>query len=137
AGRKDSQVKLHGFRLELGEVEAALQHCVGVRQCAVMMREDQPGDQRLAAYIVGADPHAALGTAELRDFLKQKLPDYMTPSAFVVLERLPLTPNGKIDRKALPAPEITRAQLGHEYVAPRTPTEEVLAGIWAEVLKVK
>jgi amino acid adenylation domain-containing protein len=136
-GRLDHQVKIRGFRIELGEIETCLSQHPGIDQCVVVAREDEPGDRRLVAYLVGADPYAALGTADLRAFLKQKLPDYMVPSAFVLLERLPLNASGKIDRKALSPPERTRAQVSQEYVAPRTPTEEVVAGIWADVLKVK
>ena len=93
------------------------------------------GDKRLVAYVVAADA-AAMDAGELRAHLKRSLPDYMVPSAFVVLEALPLTPNGKIDRRALPAPEADAVVRG-EYVAPRTPVEEMLAGIWAEVLKLE
>src|SRR6185312_13620892 len=125
-GRLDHQVKIRGFRIELGEIEAALM-LAGARQAVVMVREDT-GDRRLVAYVTGGVP-----VEELRQSLRERLPDYMVPAAFVVLESLPLTVNGKVDRKALPAPEQPgRAEEG--YVAPRTPAEEVLAGIWADVL---
>jgi amino acid adenylation domain-containing protein len=136
-GRLDHQVKIRGFRIELGEVETCIRRHPGIDQCAVVAREDEPGDVYLVAYLVASNPHAALSPADLRVFLKQKLPDYMVPSVFVLLERLPLTPSGKLDRKALPPPELTRAQVSREYVAPRTPTEEVIAAVWAEVLRVK
>jgi acyl carrier protein len=130
-GRLDHQVKIRGFRIELGEVEVALSQHPGVREAVVVAREDVPGQKRLVAYVVGKK--GMPGTSDLRGFLKEKLPEYMVPSAFVALEALPLTPNGKVDRKALPAPE-GRPELEEGYVAPRTPTEEVLSGIWAQVL---
>ncbi|HEU4559040.1 MAG TPA: amino acid adenylation domain-containing protein, partial [Longimicrobium sp.] len=129
-GRLDGQVKVRGFRIEPGEVEAALRQDAGVAECAVVAREDVPGDRRLVAYVVGEARAEAL-----RARLRQSLPEYMVPAAFVVLERLPLTPNGKLDRKALPAPDLASAE--ETYVAPRTPMEEVLAGIWAEVLRLE
>ncbi|HST62903.1 MAG TPA: amino acid adenylation domain-containing protein, partial [Longimicrobium sp.] len=126
-GRIDTQVKIRGFRIEPGEVEALLRGQDGVGDCAVIVREDVPGDKRLVAYLVGdADVEA------IRGRLRATLPDYLVPAAFVGVEALPLTPNGKLDRRALPAPDYAAG----EYVAPRTPTEEVLAGIWAEVLRL-
>ena len=128
-GRMDTQVKIRGFRIEPGEIETALLEIQGVRDAVVIVREDVPGDKRLVAYVVGdAD------TGGMRDALKGRLPEYMLPSAVVAMDVLPLTENGKVDRKALPAPEATGAEEG--YVPPRTPTEEVLAGIWSEVLSV-
>jgi aryl carrier-like protein len=129
-GRADGQVKIRGFRVEPGEVEAALRQRGEVRDCAVVAREDVPGDRRLVAYVVGeARPEA------LRDHLRGRLPEHMLPAAFVRLDRLPLTPSGKLDRRALPAPDFAPAE--DEYVAPRTPLEAELAGLWAEVLGVE
>ncbi|HEX7986679.1 MAG TPA: amino acid adenylation domain-containing protein, partial [Duganella sp.] len=133
-GRLDSQVKIRGFRIELGEIEAQLAACDGVREALVIAREDRPGDQRLAAYVLPATGQAPRAEA-LRDALARTLPDYMVPSHFVFLDQLPLTPNGKVDRQALPAPDT--ANSGAEHVAPRSPTEQALAAIWAEVLKVE
>ncbi|RMH16882.1 MAG: amino acid adenylation domain-containing protein [Acidobacteria bacterium] len=127
-GRVDFQVKVRGLRIELGEIEAALAALPEVREAVVMARQDVPGDPRLVAYLTGDGIPAP---AELAARLADRLPDYMVPAAFVVLERLPLNPNGKVDRKALPAPAWSREE-GRR--APRTPTEEVIAGIWAEVL---
>jgi len=130
-GRIDHQVKIRGFRIELGEIETALAALPEVREVVVVAREDQPGDKRLVAYLT-TDAEIP-EPAALRSKLAQSLPEYMLPSAFVPLERFPLTPNGKIDRKALPAPDTTRSEVG--YLAPRNPAEEQLAHIWAEVLK--
>ncbi|HYR08977.1 MAG TPA: amino acid adenylation domain-containing protein, partial [Longimicrobium sp.] len=129
-GRLDAQVKIRGYRIEPGEVEAALRRHPDVTDCAVIAREDVPGDRRLVAYVAGgADADA------LRAHLRGSLPAYMVPAAFVAVESLPLTPNGKLDRRALPAPDF--AGMADVYVAPRTPAEEVLAGIWAEVLRLE
>jgi aspartate racemase len=130
-GRFDDQVKIRGFRIEPGEIEAALSQHPGVREAVVVAREDDPGQKRLVAYVVGKE--GMPGSSDLRGYLKQKLPEYMVPSAFLFLDALPLTPNGKVDRRALPAPE-GRPELEEGYVAPRTPTEEVLSRIWAQVL---
>ncbi|MCG6135476.1 MAG: amino acid adenylation domain-containing protein [Nostoc sp. LLA-1] len=134
-GRIDNQVKIRGFRIELGEIEAALSRHPYVQASCVIAREDTPGDKRLVAYIV-PQPQVTLTISELRSVLKSKLPDYMVPSAIVILESLPLTPNGKIDRRALPAPE-SSSELSDKYVAPHTPIEEILALIWQQVLKVE
>jgi len=132
-GRRDSQVKVRGFRVELGEIEAAILALPGIAQVAVILREDAPGDPRLVAYVVGSDPEPP-SAATLRSRLQGSLPDYMLPSAFVFLDTLPLTPNGKLDRRALPAPG--RRPEASADQAPRTPTEEILADIWVEVLGV-
>ena len=133
-GRRDQQVKLRGFRIELGEIEAALSQHTGVREAVVIAREDVAGQKRLIAYVVSEDEALSPSVHDLRGFIKQRLPEYMIPAAFVLLTELPLTANGKVDRKALPAPE--QLDSGSMYVAPRTPGEEIVAGIWARVLRV-
>jgi len=133
-GRIDNQVKIRGFRIELGEIESALLTQPQVREAVVLAREDVAGDKRLVAYVVPQAGDEAIDQARLRAVLLATLPEYMVPGHYVVLERMPLTPNGKVDRKALPAPQYTRIDLG--YVAPRTQTEAALAAIWAEVLKL-
>ena len=131
-GRMDHQVKLRGFRIELGEIEAAIARHPAVREVVVVAREDIPGDKRIVAYVAAGNRPAGL-VSELCAQLRAGLPEYMIPAAFVLLDALPLTPNGKIDRKQLSAP--VRADSEQvAYVAPRTPTEELLARIWAEVL---
>ncbi|HKX29467.1 MAG TPA: AMP-binding protein, partial [Blastocatellia bacterium] len=129
-GRNDFQVKIRGFRIEPGEIEAALTGYPGVREVLALAREDGDGGKRLVVYYTGEE----IGGEALREHLSPRLPDYMIPSAYVYLETLPLTPNGKVDRKALPAPEGRPKSL--QYVAPRNSMEEMLAGIWAEVLRV-
>ncbi|WP_018787225.1 non-ribosomal peptide synthetase/MFS transporter [Micromonospora sp. CNB394] len=129
-GRIDHQVKLRGLRIELGEIESALREQPGVTEATVIVREDSPGDKRLTAYLVGEAEHVALKAA-----LKDTLPEYMVPAAFVTLDALPLTPNGKLDRKALPAPVVTR-EASVALVEPRDDTERALAAIWSEVLGV-
>jgi amino acid adenylation domain-containing protein/natural product biosynthesis luciferase-like monooxygenase protein/non-ribosomal peptide synthase protein (TIGR01720 family) len=130
-GRTDEQVKVRGFRIELGEIEANLLEHVGIAHAVVVAREDEPGEKRLVAYVV-ADEHSNPDVGELRAHLQQSLPDYMLPTAFVVLPGLPLTATGKLDRRALPAPQ---ARPDPDLrIAPRTVTEELLASIWAEVL---
>lgn len=131
-GRTDHQVKIRGFRIELGEIEAALRQHPGVQDTVVVPHEYSSSDKRLVAYVVlNQQPDSN----ELRGFLKSKLPDYMVPSAFVFLNSLPLTPNGKIDRKALPPPDQSSSDQS-SYVAPRTPAENAIAAIWAELLKL-
>jgi amino acid adenylation domain-containing protein len=133
-GRIDDQTKLRGYRIELGEIETRLLQQPGIREAAVLIREDQPGNQRLVAYLVSGGE--SLDTAVVRARLKESLPDYMVPSAFVPLEALPLNANGKLDRKALPAPEQQSLQQS-ELVAPRDEAEEAVAGIWREILGVE
>ncbi|MEU3564496.1 amino acid adenylation domain-containing protein [Kitasatospora sp. NPDC006786] len=125
-GRADDQVKLRGFRIELGEVEAAFTAHPAVGQVCVAVRQDQPGDKRLVAYVTGE-----VRADELRDFVTERLPGYMLPAAIVVLDELPVNPNGKVDRKALPAPDYNGADGGRE---PRNATEQALCGLFAEVL---
>ncbi|HEU5380558.1 MAG TPA: non-ribosomal peptide synthetase, partial [Ktedonobacteraceae bacterium] len=132
-GRLDHQVKLRGYRIEPGEIEVALSDCSGVQEARVLVREDTPGDKRLVAYIVPSS-HQSITGNELRASLKRRLPDYMVPSAFVLLETFPLTPNGKVDQRKLPVPEKASCQLKEHYVAPRNETEQQLATIWMEVL---
>ncbi|MFN6478153.1 non-ribosomal peptide synthetase [Nostoc sp. DedQUE07] len=134
-GRIDNQVKVRGFRIELGEIEARLSQYDDVQACCVIAREDTPGDKRLIAYVV---PHQEqIPTVnQLRSFLSGQLPAYMVPHAFVMLESLPLLPNGKVNRRALPAPD-SRGELEVSFVAPRNQIEEILAQIWAEVLRVE
>ncbi len=134
-GRFDNQVKVRGFRIELGEVEAALSQHPALREAVVVLREDEPGNKCLVAYAV-LSQEGAIAPNELRAFLKEKLPEYMLPSAFVLLEALPLTPNGKVDRKALPAPDTENFPL-NAALAPRTLEEELLAEIWSQVLGIK
>nr|WP_211258418.1 non-ribosomal peptide synthetase [Pseudomonas mosselii] len=131
-GRADQQVKLRGFRIELGEIEARLSECPGVRDAAVIVREDAPGDRRLVAYFTGQVP--TIG--ELHERLQGVLPDYMLPSAYVRLDALPLTANGKLDRRALPQPG-SEALVSRAFEAPQGEIETALAAIWAEVLKVE
>ncbi|HEX2077236.1 MAG TPA: amino acid adenylation domain-containing protein, partial [Longimicrobium sp.] len=132
-GRTDHQVKVRGFRIEPGEIEARLAEHPGVREAVVLAREDTPGDRRLVAYVVGEE---TAGAEALRAHLGETLPAYMVPAAYVRLEQLPLTPNGKLDRGALPAPE-GDAYAAREYEAPVGKVEQALAGIWAELLGVE
>jgi amino acid adenylation domain-containing protein len=132
-GRKDTQVKIRAQRVEIGEIEAALRALAGVREAAVVAREDQPGDKRLVAYVGVTEPPGPTVTA-LRRALAATLPDYVVPGAFVVMDRLPLTPSGKVDRLRLPDPGRARPRLDEPMIAPRTPLEATLAEIWREVL---
>jgi amino acid adenylation domain-containing protein len=153
--RRDQQVKIRGYRVEPGEIEAVLGQCPLVQECLVIAREDTPGEKRLVAYVVPTPTStrrekeptriresAGLPVAfrsresqELRQFLRQRLPEHMVPSVFVWLEKLPLTPNGKVDRRSLPSPEESWLAEDRAYEARPTPTEEVVAAIWAEVLR--
>jgi amino acid adenylation domain-containing protein/non-ribosomal peptide synthase protein (TIGR01720 family) len=131
-GREDNQVKVHGFRIELGEIEIALEQIADVRQAIVIVREYDGGNKQLVAYVVAG---GMVTKAQLRDALGEKLPQYMVPANFVMLDALPLSPNGKVDRKALPEPMVER-RMDEGYVAPRTKVETILCGIWARLLKV-
>jgi acyl-CoA synthetase (AMP-forming)/AMP-acid ligase II len=133
-GRIDHQVKLHGFRIELGEIETVLAEHAAVRAAVVLAREDDAGDKHLVAYVVTQTESGVTGK-QLRQFVQEKVPAYMVPAVFVLLEALPLTTSGKVDRRALPAPERSGAGREVDFVAPRTALEEVLSRIWAEVLK--
>ncbi|HEX3584843.1 MAG TPA: non-ribosomal peptide synthetase, partial [Candidatus Angelobacter sp.] len=132
-GRADHQVKIRGFRIELGEIEAVLQQHAEVEHTVVLAREDGSGEKRLTAYVV-ARGRQAESARELREYLKGKLPDHMSPAYYVFLDRLPLTENGKVDRKALPNPEQPAAAV---YVAPRTAIQQLIAKVWQEALAVE
>lgn len=132
-GRADDQVKIRGYRIELGEIEAALAAAPGVQSCAVLAREDEPGNKQLVGYVVASDNELP-ATGDLQAFLETSLPEYMVPAQFVFLDSLPLTPNGKIDRKALPAPVKATTGAGGP---PRTETEKMVAAIWTELLRVE
>jgi non-ribosomal peptide synthase protein (TIGR01720 family) len=162
-GRIDDQVKIRGFRIELGEIESTLASHEDVSQVVVMAREDEPGNKKLVAYIVPGEREASSSltcesilssssgdsfsvlageslpalTESLRNHLALSLPDYMVPSFFVYLDKVPLTSNGKVDRKSLPAPDLSLRSIGDEYVAPQTSLEKDLSSIWSEVLKVE
>ena len=144
-GRKDDQVKVRGFRIELGEIENQLLTHRVIENAVVLSREDDGGDKHLCAYIVidpakgppvgkGESDKQSTGTAEFRDYLSRRLPEYMVPSYFIQIEKIPLTANGKIDRKSLPDPRIT---FGNEYIAPRNEIEEQLVVIWSEILGIE
>jgi acyl carrier protein len=134
-GRIDHQVKIRGFRIELGEIESVLAQHPEINEVVVTVREDQPGDKRLIAYLTHSQQEL-LDVNAIRLFLKEMLPEYMVPSAFVLLDKFPLTPNGKIDRKSLPAPVQTRHEFEQSSVPPRSPIEEMLVAIWREVLNI-
>ena len=134
-GRVDHQVKVRGFRIELGEIEACLVEHPDVRDAVVDVREDRSGEKQLVGYVVptgSVTPDSGL----LFEYLQKQLPDHMVPAAYVVLEALPLSPNGKVDRRALPAPGQDRLGGMREFQPPRTPTEEIIAGIWSSVLGI-
>ena len=128
-------MKVRGYRIEVGEIEVALSEHEGVREAVVMAPVGADGEKRLVAYVVAEQE--GLGTSELQQYLRNRLPSYMVPGQYVMLGAMPLTPNGKVDRRALPAVELGRPELRGEYVAARTPAEEVLAGIWSAVLRVE
>jgi acyl carrier protein len=133
--RRDHQVKIRGFRVELGEIEAALEQYWAITESLVIDRDDLGGGTRLIAYVVpeeGVEP----APAELHALLKEKIPSYMIPSIFVTLKEIPLTPNGKVNRRELPEPEFIESEANENFVAPRTPSEEMLASIWRETLGV-
>jgi amino acid adenylation domain-containing protein len=133
-GRVDNQIKIRGFRIEMGEIETALVSHPSVREAVVLAREDAPGEKRLIAYVVSARRQWSVLSSELREYLKERLPEYMLPLAFIQIDALPLTPNGKVDRRALPPPEQVKVVSADARIAPRTPLEEILCGIWQEVL---
>jgi thioesterase domain-containing protein len=133
-GRLDRQVKIRGFRIELGEIEAQLSGHPQVREKVVVAREDIPGNRQLVAYVVPDSESKPLDVDALRHFLRGKLPDYMVPGVFVLIDKLPLTPNGKIDVRALPPPDTGLIPVTSKYVPPRTTTEKRLVGIWQETL---
>jgi acyl carrier protein len=132
-GRTDYQVKVRGIRIEPAEIEAVLEAHDDITQ-AVVVAQDIGGRSRLVAYVVGCG--GAVGVSELRRFVRSRLPEYMVPAIFVLLDRLPLTPRGKIDRRALPLPSATRPDLETPYTPPRTPLEDAMAQTWANVLRV-
>jgi amino acid adenylation domain-containing protein/non-ribosomal peptide synthase protein (TIGR01720 family) len=132
-GRADEQVKIRGFRIELGEIESVLQEHAEITDAVVVVREESSGHKRLVAYLVRASGTDTLSTAGLREFLGQQLPDYMVPSAFVVVDAVPLSPNGKVDRRSLPDPGPTQ-EAETQYVPPSSPIEIALSEIWADVL---
>jgi amino acid adenylation domain-containing protein len=134
-GRNDEQVKVRGYRIEPGEVEAALAAHPAVGESVVQVQPDSLGERRLVAYVAGAGPELSVG--ELREFLGGKLPDYMLPSVFVLMDRFPLTPSGKVNRQALPPPQTLPPERASAYAAPETRTEQALADIWTQVLGVE
>ncbi len=136
-GRLDQQVKVRGFRIELEEIEALLAQYIGVRECTVLAWEDEGGDKRLVAYVVSANPATPPSSTELRLYLQERLPNYMVPSFFVGLKSLPLTPSGKVDRRVLPAPARNQLGTGKQVAVANTPVEEMLLGIYRELLQIE
>jgi amino acid adenylation domain-containing protein len=134
-GRKDFFVKVRGYRIDIDEIETALLECPGIKEAVVVARNNNSGDERLVAYVVPT-LRPAPDVSELRTFLRAKLPEYMVPWAFVTLDTIPLTATHKIDRKALPEPSTSRPDMATPYMEPKTPIEQKLASIWAEVLSV-
>jgi amino acid adenylation domain-containing protein len=134
-GRLDGQVKISGYRIELGEIETVLMHHPGVKSAAVLARQDTPGEKKLAAYIVARS--ADCSVSDLRTFLQGKLPAYMVPSAFVLMDSLPLSPNGKVDRAVLPAPEAIQVSPAEAPNSPQTEIEQKIASVWQRVLGLK
>ena len=134
-GRSDNQVKVRGYRIELGEVEIAIAAFPGISQCVATVREDEPGDKRLVAYLV-TEPGSSVSVSQIRKFISGRLPEYMMPSAFVMIESLPKTPSGKIDRRSLPKPDQSRPDTGTPYIGPRTTQEKMMAGIWSQLLRI-
>ena len=133
-GRFDFQVKLRGFRIELEEIQTVLEQVAGVRQALAMLREYAPQDKRLVAYVAAEAGTPGADESYLRSYMQERLPEYMVPGAVVIMGELPLTHNGKVDRRALPAPEYGSKKPAGD--APRTPVEEIVAGIWCEILKL-
>jgi hypothetical protein len=135
-GRTDDQVKIRGFRIEPSEIKAVLEQHPAVREAVVLVRDKESGERYLAAYVVplkGQD----VGDGDLRNFLKTRLPDYMLPASFVLLESLPLTPNGKVDRRALPAAESPAPERRAGYAPPQTEIERIVADVWGQVLQLE
>jgi acyl carrier protein len=135
-GRLDEQVKIRGFRIELGEIETVLSQSANVRDCVVIAREERPDERQLVAYVVGEEGRVP-SVSQLRQHLRERLPDYMLPSVFVLLDELPLTPNGKLDRRRLPAPNGDSVQSSETYLAPRSEAEQTIAAVWQEVLQLE
>ncbi len=136
-GRLDQQVKIRGFRIEPGEIETVLSGHAAIAEAVVQVRDERDGERRLVAYVVAKQSTTSLSLGELRRFLSGRLPEYMVPSVFVVLEALPRTPNGKLDRKALPAPGSSRLSIDETHVAPVTPAEKKLARLWGQILRIE
>jgi acyl carrier protein len=131
--RADTQLKVHGHRIDVGEIEAALQKHNGVRDCVVVAGAGGESGGHLIAYVVSGD-EGSLDANDLRAFMKELVPEYMVPTTIIFLEQLPLTPDGVVDREALPPPDLTEAAAAHMFVAPRTELERTIAAVWASVL---